>query len=330
MDAIREMEKAALAGRLLDAADAARLVELSESRPYDLLGAGNRVREHFKGNAIELCSIVNARSGKCSEDCRFCAQSAHHNTGAAEYPLMSRDALLEAAGRCGDSMADSLGIVTSGRGPGSENDLQVICDVVRRMDSVEACASLGALTPDNAAKLRAAGLRRYNHNLETARSFFPEICTTHSFDDRAATVKTARAAGLKVCCGGIFGLGESWRHRIELAIALRELDVDTVPINFLNPVRGTPLGSRRPLPAMEGLRIIALYRLMLPTQSIKTAGGRERCLGDLQSWMFYAGANGTLIGNYLTTAGRPPEDDLRMIDALGLVPAWRLEGCDEE
>ena len=327
---IEEMQREVVSGGQLGARDAARLVELSECRPYELLGAANRIREHFKGKVVHLCSIVNARSGACSEDCKFCSQAARHNTGVPAYALMNRDAIVEAAERCANSEADSFGIVTSGRGPGSEKDFDTLCDALGQLPAAQACASLGALTPETAARLYAAGLRRYNHNLETARSFFPSICTTHSYDDRVATVRTARAAGLKVCCGGIFGLGESWDQRIELALALRELNVDTVPINFLNPVPGTPFEGRSVLPAMEGLRIIALYRFLLPTCDIKAAGGRERCLGDLQSWMFYAGANGTLIGNYLTTAGRPAEDDLRMIDALGLVPVRRLEGCDEE
>ena len=190
---------------------------------------------------------------------------------------------------------------------------------------MEACASLGSLTPEAAAALRAAGLVRYHHNLETARSFFPSICTTHSYDSRLATLKTARAVGLQLCCGGIFGLGESWQQRIEMALELRELGVQSVPINFLNPVPGTRLGNRTPLPALEGLRVIALYRFLLPQADIKVAGGRAPCLGDLQSWAFYAGANSLMVGNYLTTPGRPVQDDLKMIRSLGLVPGAHLK-----
>jgi len=322
---IEDFQQMVLSGGQLDAQDAARLVAISENSPYELLHAANRIREHFKGNVVHLCSIVNARSGSCSEDCKFCSQSAHHNTGAPEYALMDREAILEAARRCADSAADSFGIVTSGRGPGSEQDFDVLCEIAGELTGAKACASVGMLDADSAARLRAAGLRRYNHNLETAASFFHNICTTHTYDDRLATVRAAKTAGLEVCCGGIFGLGESWDQRIELALELRDLDVDTVPINFLNPLPGTALEHLNVLPAMEGLRIIALYRFLLPTKDIKAAGGRERCLGDLQSWMFYAGANGTLIGNYLTTTGRPPDEDLKMIEALGLVPASRAE-----
>ena len=320
MSSIQSMEAAVLAGRALDARDAAQLVAQSESDPYDLLHSANRVRQHFRGNEVRLCSIINARSGACSEDCTFCAQSARHKTGVAVYPLAGTEKIVAAGKACAEAGAFCFGIVTSGRGPGVERDLESIRGAIAQLKGVESCASLGTLTPQMAAALKAAGLRRYNHNLETARSFFPSICTTHTYDDRVATVRVAKAAGLQACCGGIFGLGEGWQHRIEMALDLRELDADTIPINFLNPIPGTKLESRLPLPPMEALRIIALYRFLLPEKDIKTSGGRERCLGDLQSWMFYAGANGTLIGNYLTTVGRPAEQDLQMIRALGLVP----------
>lgn len=318
MGVIDDLASAAIGGRELDACDAGRLVAASEADPFELFHAANRIRRHFKGDGVQLCSIVNARSGGCSEDCRFCAQSSRHRTGAARYAMLDASMLLEAGRAAAGLGAACFGIVTSGRGPGGEGDVAAVGEVAARLEGVRPSASLGSLTPEVAARLRAAGLRRYHHNLETARSFFPEVCTTHTYDDRLATVRTAKAAGFEVCCGGIFGLGESWRHRIELAIELRGLGVESVPVNFLNPVPGTPLEGREPLPALEGLRIIALYRFLLPRADIRTAGGRGRCLGDLQSWMFYAGANATMIGNYLTTAGRPPEQDLAMIRGLGL------------
>ena len=325
MPSIQSMEAAVLAGQPLDDRDAAQLVALSDSDPYDLLHSANRIRRHFRGNEVRLCSIINARSGACSEDCAFCAQSARHKTGVPVYPLVSTDKIVETGRACAEAGAFCFGIVTSGRGPGVERDFESVRGAIDQLDGIQSCASLGTLTAESAARLKAAGLRRYNHNLETARSFFPSICSTHSYDDRRATVKIAKAAGLHACCGGIFGLGESWQHRIEMALDLRDLDADTIPINFLNPVPGTRLAGRPPLPPMEALRIIALYRFLLPAKDIKTSGGRERCLGDLQSWMFYAGANGTLIGNYLTTPGRPAEEDLKMIAALGMV-AKKAEG----
>jgi len=322
MNKINAIAEDVINGRRLDENEALELISLSEADPFELLHAANRIRRHFKGNRIHLCSIINARSGACSENCAFCAQSIHHTTGVKTYPLLDCNKLADAARQCASTAAGHFGIVTSGRGPGSDGDVDTICGVLSEFAGagagVGACASLGSLTPETARKLKAAGLRRYNHNLETARSFFPSICSTHTYDDRLATVKAALDAGLEVCCGGILGLGETWRHRIEMAIELRELGVHNVPINFLNPVRGTRLADMPVLPAMEGLRIIALYRFLLPDRGIKTAGGRELCLGDLQSWMFPAGSDSTMIGNYLTPAGRPADEDLKMIEALGL------------
>ena len=329
MNNIRQFEEAVLSCSPLDGRDAARLVELSEAEPWELFHSANRIRERFKGKTISLCSIVNARSGACSEDCAFCSQSAGHKTGVPAYGLLSAEKMLDAARAAAASGSDCFGIVTSGKGPGSEKDISTIRETIRSIDFVEACASLGTLTPQDAAGLRAAGLARYHHNLETARSFFPEICTTHSYDSRVATVKAAKAAGLATCCGGIFGLGESWAQRIEMAMELRGLGVESVPINFLNPVQGTRLGHLKPLPALEGLRIIALYRFLLPDSDLKVAGGRAPCLGDLQSWMFYAGANSLMIGHYLTTPGRSVQDDLKMIRDLGLVPGRRGSACGE-
>jgi len=191
-----------------------------------------------------------------------------------------------------------------------------------------ACASFGALTPLAARQLYDAGLRRYNHNLETSARFFPTICTTHTFEDRVTTIRHARAAGLQVCSGGIFGMGESPGDRIDMAVALRELDVDSIPINFLNPIPGTPLANAEPLQPMDCLRILGVYRLFFPTRDIKVAGGREAALRDLQSWMFYAGANGAILGNYLTTSGRSAEEDLQMVRDLGMETVSGEEAID--
>jgi biotin synthase len=183
-----------------------------------------------------------------------------------------------------------------------------------------ACASFGQLTPLAARQLREAGLRRYNHNLETSARYFPSVCTTHTFEDRVTTIRHAKAAGLQVCSGGIFGMGENATDRVDLAVALRELDVDSIPINFLNPIPGTPFEGLQPLAALECLRILAVYRLLFPTKDIKVAGGREACLRDLQSWIFLAGANGAILGDYLTTSGRSAEEDIQMVRDLGMEP----------
>lgn len=308
----------------IESEDGRRLAALPDHELPDLLLCANRIRERFRGQSIELCGIISAKSGDCAENCRFCSQSVHHRTEVKCHPVTDEASILAAARASAGVGATRFGIVTSG-GCLTEPELATACRAIRSLaeDGIEPCASLGRLTDESAARLREAGLRRYNHNVETAASHFPNVCTTHKYEDRVETVKVARAAGLEVCCGGIFGLGESWEQRIELAFALKALDVDVVPINFLNPVKGTPLEEEPLLAPREALKIIAIFRFILPTKHIKICGGREVVLRDLQSWMFYAGASGTLIGNYLTTLGRQPEEDLQMLADLGLTPAPR-------
>ncbi|MFH1731467.1 MAG: biotin synthase BioB [Planctomycetota bacterium] len=295
----------------------------------ELLCHANRIRERFHGNVVHLCSIINARSGACSEDCKFCSQSAHHSTNVAVHPLVSQGEIVDAARAAVEIGADSFGVVTSGGSACNDRgDFDAICAAAKEVDGstdATACVSIGMLSPDDAQRLAAAGVRRINHNLETSARFFPEICSTHSHADRAGTVGNAKAAGLEVCCGGIFGLGETWDDRVDLALQLRDLDVDAIPINFLNPIPGTPLERRPLLEPREALRIIAVYRFVHPPKEIKVCGGREIVLRDLQSWMFRAGASGTMLGNYLTTAGRSPGDDLRMLADLGLTPRNRSQ-----
>lgn len=287
---------------------------------YDLLYWANRIRQRFLGNDIHCCALVSAKQGRCPEDCRFCAQSARFNTAVEEFSLMARGGLEGAVRSAPESGAGSLGIVTSGREL-SGDELDRLCEEVRGVNGangVHVHASLGLLSPQGARKLKESGVRRINHNLETSEKFFPRLCTTHSYNDRMRTIMAAREAGLEVCSGGIFGAGESPEDRVDLAFALKEMDVDTVPLNFLHPIPGTPLADAAPLAPRDILGIIALFRFILPTKEIKVAGGREKNLGDLQSWIFYAGASGIIIGGYLSTKGRTPQEDLRMISALGL------------
>ena len=312
----------ALAGGPVGRDDALWLA--TEAGFEELLFHANRIRERFHGNVVHLCSIISARSGACSEDCSFCAQSARHGTDINVHPLVSGDEMLEAAQTAAAIGADSFGVVTSGESACKHKaDFDAICSAARKIGdatNAAACVSIGTLSPENAEQLAAAGVRRINHNLETSARFYPQICTTHPHARRVETVKNAKAAGLEVCCGGIFGLGETWEDRVDLALQLRGLGVDAVPINFLNPIPGTPLGGRPPLEPREALRIIAVYRFLHPTKEIKVCGGREVTLRDLQSWMFRAGASGTMLGDYLTTKGRSADDDLRMLADLGLVP----------
>ena len=287
---------------------------------HDLLYWANKIRQRFLGSDISCCALVSAKQGRCPEDCSFCAQSVRFNTSVDEYPLTDREGLVEAVKGASELCAGSLGIVTSGREL-SDEEVDRLCEGTRGVNGTNGLhlhASLGLLSPQNARQLKNSGVRRINHNLETSERFFPKLCTTHSYSDRIRTIKEAKEAGLEVCSGGIFGVGESPEDRVYLAFTLKELDVDTIPLNFLHPIPGTPLANADPLAPREILGIIALFRFILPTKEIKVAGGREKNLGDLQSWIFYAGANSIIVGGYLSTNGRTPEEDFRMISDLGL------------
>ena len=321
MPAVNETVRCALA-TIHAGRNISRPVALSLVRAplEDLLRGADALRRERSGNRISLCAIVNARSGLCAEDCAFCAQSARHAAGAPAYPMLSLPKLLAAARKARRMGASRFGIVTSGRAPG-RGDVAAVCAAVRAiqgMEGVVPCASLGELREGGARQLRRAGLLRCHHNLETSRRFFPLLCTTHRWVDRVRTIRAARRAGLQVCAGGIFGAGETWEDRVDLALALRRLGVDSVPVNFLMPVRGTPLGRKRPLAARKALQIVAVLRFVLPRAEIRVAGGREAALGDLQERIFAAGADGMMIGDYLTAKGRSPLDDRRMLKRLGL------------
>lgn len=324
---IQQYEEMIVAGGQLDVVQAMELAVLPPEALPDLFAAATRVRESSFGKKVSLCAIVNAKSGLCPEDCAFCAQSAHHGTNAAQYPLLSEDELLagaRAAAACG---ASCYGIVTSGSGIRAGDELDRICRVVRQLRAeghIMPGASLGTLDITAVQALKDAGLVTYHHNLETSRSFFPNICSTHDYEDDVATVRLAKQAGLRVCSGGLFGLGESMAQRVELAFTLRELDVESVPMNFLDPVMGTPLSGNSNITPMECLHIIALYRMILPNAHITICGGREKNLRELQSWLFLAGASGIMTGNYLTKEGRQPALDRQMIADLGLTLAKEL------
>jgi biotin synthase len=309
-----------LADRVLDGETPTREEALAilQARGSDLsllLAGAHRIREKKFGNKIELCSIISAKSGRCAENCAFCAQSSHHKTNAPIYPLKSREELLEGARRAEAEGSHCYGIVTSGTRISSGEEMTTILDAIREIRAttgIEPSASLGILDEPTARALAGAGCATYHHNLETARSFFPKICSTHNYEDDVQTVRFAKEAGMKVCCGGIFGLGESLEQRVELALTVRELEVDSVPLNFLNPIAGTPLQDMNDLSPLDCLRIIALFRYLLPEKRISVCGGREKNLRDFQSWIFMAGASGTMIGNYLTTSGRDRQTDLQM------------------
>lgn len=267
-----------------------------------------------------LCGIINAKSGRCAENCAFCAQSVHHEAKAPVYPLVSRDALLAKAEELAAIGARHMGIVISGTRP-TDSDFERLLEDAAHITgavSIKLCASFGLLRGDQATSLRQAGFTGYHHNIETARSYYPKICGTHAYEARENTVRLARQAGLRVCCGGIFGLGESWEQRLEMATAIAGLDPQSIPINFLNPIPGTPLAQRPALPVKEALAIVSIMRLMHPGRDIVICGGRNHVLGDLDALLFGAGANGLMTGHYLTTTGSPYERDLNLFRALGL------------
>jgi len=306
-------------GASLGAEDAMRLAGAAGPDLHLLFAEASRIRDRFMGNSASLCSIINAKSGRCPENCAFCAQSAAHKTNAQVYPLVDEEQIVACAKSAELNGARCYGIITSGTGIKPGEELEKICRSLRRITAettIDPSCSLGILGEETALLLKEAGMVTYHHNLETSRSFFPNICTTHDYEDDVETIRAVKRVGLKVCCGGIFGLGENFNHRIEMAETLRELDVDTVPINFLNPVEGTRLADANFLTPMECLKIIAIYRFMMPKTSLTVCGGREKNLRELQSWIFLAGASGMMTGNYLTTPGRAPEQDRQMLSDL--------------
>jgi len=293
---------------------AIQMSERKGSEIYELFTLSNRVREKFRGNKVDLCSIINAKSGACPEDCSFCAQSAKSKTNIDVHPLKTRERVLEAANSAKEYGARRFCIVTSGMKP-SVRELRQICSYISEIRDIGLlpCATLGMLEKEQLAQLKDSGLYRYHHNLETSEAFFSEICTTHTYREKIRTIEAAKSLDLSVCSGGIFGLGETWEDRLDMAFAIKELGVDSVPINYLTPVSGTPLGHSELLHPLEALKIIAIYRLILPDREIRICGGRPQTLRDLNSYIFLAGADGLLIGNYLTTLGKRPEEDLQMI-----------------
>ena len=313
---------------------AGQLVEQSQGQNiYDLLYWSNRIRLARVGPEIRLCAIAAGKIGACTEDCAFCGQSAFNAFGAGRRDgNLSNSQIIEAAEKAVRHKVGSFGIVNSGRGPSdAEVDrLAAVLEQLGEIPGLTVCASLGILSDVQAQRLAELGVRRYNHNLETSCGFFPKVVTTHSFEDRLATARAVKLAGMGLCCGGIFGMGESVADRLDLAATLAELGPEEVPMNFLHPLEGTPLDGVEPLKPLEILRTIAVYRFMLPDAQIKIAGGREVNLRDMQSWMFFAGASGCLIGNYLLTSGRSGRDDLQMLADLELPLAGAMAGLADE
>lgn len=315
----RALADRVIGGGRITRAEGRALLEAPRAEDLAILDAAYRVRRAFHGDRLRIHVLRNAMSGVCPEDCHFCSQSSISNAPVRKYALQSKEELVRGAIAAKELHAWKYCIVTAARGP-SEKDLDRICDAVReikRTVDIKVCTSLGILTRDQAARLKEAGVDRFNHNLETSARLFPSICTTHTYEERVRTIRHVKEVGMQACCGGILGMGETHEDVLDLAFALAELEVDSVPVNFLDPRPGTPLASARPMSPRECVRSLCLFRLVLPRQDLRVAGGREVSLRTLAPLALLA-ANSMFSGGYLTTPGAPPSEDARMIADLGL------------
>jgi biotin synthase len=324
-----------LSGGPITRDDALWLFNLEDSADiFDLLSWANRIREHFKGNKIHLCSIVNAKAGACSENCSFCAQSSHYQTGSPKYGFVDPEPVAEAAEEANKNGVTAVGLVAAWKGLNEGPMLDEVCNRVRELKAsgkTRPDVSLGIIKTQSVAdRLKEAGVECYGHNLESSRRFFPQTCTTHTYDDRLETIGYLKKAGIKICSGGIIGMGETRADRCDLAFSLKEIGANVVPVNILNPIPGTPFEKNPPLPVMEILKTIACFRFILPRQEIMIAGGRTVNLRDAQSLIFMAGASALMVGNYLTTLNQPVEKDLQMLKDLGLDPSWDNHGFSDQ
>jgi len=295
-------------------------VALAEYPNKDLLyAAANIIREKFCGNKLDTCSIVNARSGKCSEDCKWCAQSAKHKTGIETYPIKNEDEVLDCAVQNDIKGVKRFSMVTSGRKVGKE-EMEKFCQMynrIREKTGLKLCASMGLVGKEEMLMLKEAGVSRYECNLETASSFFSKLCTTHTSEEKKTTLRLAKECGMEICSGGIIGMGESMEQRVELACELRELGVKSVPINILNPIKGSALESAKPLSEEEILTTMAIFRFVLPDAFIRFAGGRINMSESLQKKALQSGINASLVGGLLTTPGSNINEDYEMFKTLG-------------
>lgn len=316
----------ALAGHGIDREQAILLGTLDREELLYLFRGTDKVREKFKGQEVKICSIVNAKAGKCPEDCGFCAQSSKFKTDSPEYGLLDVDKIVAAAKEAESFGANEFSIVTAGTSVNDRKELDVLIEAIKRIKretSLETCCSLGLMSLEHLKELKAAGLDRFHHNLETAASHFEKIVSTHTYQDEVQAVKNANEAGLQVCVGGVFGMGETYAQRVELAFEIRDMKTQSFPINFLKPLPGTALEGLDYLDYYEALRTISLLRLTMPAIDLFVCGGREEILNQGPELLFAAGANGILGGNYLTTKGQDPKKDIEMIENLGLRPVYQ-------
>ena len=323
---IDQMIEPALTGQGITRGQALEMESFSRDELDYLFEGTNRLRDRIKGKDVKICSIVNAKAGRCQEDCGFCAQSSQFKTESPEYGLLDVEQIVAAAKEAEAFGSNEFSIVASGTALDNRDELDRVIEAIKRIKketSLEVCCSLGLMSLEHLKELKAAGLDRCHHNLETAASHFENIVTTHSYDDEVQAVNNAKEAGLQVCVGGIFGMGESFAQRVELAFDIRDLGTQSFPINFLKPLEGTALEHLGLMDLYEALRTIAMLRLVLPNIDLFVCGGREEVFADNQEQLFAAGANGILGGNYLTTKGQDPKRDIEMIENLGLRPVYQ-------
>ena len=294
---------------------------ISTNNLTKLAHCANIITKKFNQEKVDVESLINAKSGNCPEDCSFCAQSTFYDTGITKYPLLSDEIILEKAREAQKSGSASFCLVCAYREP-SQNDFEKICKIIENLKNevnLDINVSLGFMTPERAKRLKLLGVKRYNHNLEASESFFSKICNTHDYSDRVKTARIVKEAGLELCCGGIIGMGESRKQRIELAYSLSALDPDEVPINILIPREGTPKQlDNCSIDPMDIIRTIAVWRFIMPKTILKIAGGREVHFNDGGKLALQAGANGIITGGYLTTNGNEPNNDIQMIHEIGL------------
>ncbi len=285
----------------------------------ELQEEAGRIQKHFCGNHVDFCTIINARSGRCGENCKYCAQAACHHTGCEEYGFLSKEEVMETAKADQDAGANRFAMVTSGRAL-TGKDFEKALEIYRAMKkdlTIDLCASHGILSREQFRRLREAGVTSYHHNIETSRRYFPQICTSHTFDDRIRTIKAAQAEGMCVCSGGIIGMGETWQDRLDMAFTLQSLGIESIPINALMAIPGTGMEGRKPLPAEEILRTIAIFRFINPTANIRLAAGRK-LLPQNGATALKAGASASITGNMLTTSGTTIKEDMEMLKELGM------------
>jgi len=309
-----------LRGRRLTKDEALAVLACPDEELLDLLSAAYRVRRRRFGDTVQLYFLMNAKSGLCPEDCSYCSQSKVSEAEIPRYNILNREKLLDGARIAAERQSKTYCIVISARGP-NEREMDAVTTIVpeiKQRYGLNICACLGLLTPEQARRLKACGVDKVNHNLNTSEEFYREICTTHTFQDRLDTLKAVRGAGMELCSGGIIGMGEADADVVDMAFALADLQVESIPVNFLNPIDGTPLAGVRRLTPRYCLKVLAMFRLANPASEIRIAGGREIHLGSLQALGLYA-ANSIFVGDYLTTKGQPPEADYRMIEELGFV-----------